>query len=499
MSRHVIVLGGGTAGLLAALALLRVGGLRVRMVRSREIGVIGVGEGTTASVPRHLHGYLGLDPGEFHREVRPSWKLGVRFLWGERERFDYTFTKPVTAVLPGLSGAAGYYCWEDFSDMDLNQALMGQGLAFARQGDGGPRVHDNVAYHLENGAFVSWLEKVAVARGLEIEEGEVEGVELGGEGVAALRMRGGPRMVADLFVDASGFRGELLREAMGERFLSFDDTLFCDRAVAGGWDRGEGEPVLPFTVAETMDSGWAWRIDHDERVHRGYVYSSAFTDDGEAEAELRRVAPSLGPVRVVKFRPGRLERCWVGNVFAVGNAAGFVEPLEATAIAAICDMTKMLSLALRQSGGLPGPELQASCNRLFARMWDEIRDFLSIHYRFNGRRDTPFWRECRERVALHGAERMVAFYRENGPTSLMEIELLPAETSGFQLEGYYTLLLGQKVPHAKIRKMPGNAAWQNHRRACRAAARGGLTAGEANAIIRSGRWSWRPGFYDQGG
>ena len=496
MVRDVIVLGGGSAGLLAALALLRVPGLSVHLVRSPEIGIIGVGEGTTASVPRHLHGFLGLDPASLHREVRPTWKLGVRFLWGPRSRYHYTFTNAVTARLPGLRRGAGYHCWDDFSGLDLNSALMEADLAFARQSDGAPLIRDDVALHLENEAFVGWLERQARARGLGIMEATVRAVEPGGEGIAALHLEGGGVLRADLYVDASGFRGTLLREALGEPFLSYRDALFCDRAAVTGWDRTD-EPLLPVTVAETMPAGWCWRIEHDERIHRGHVFSSQFLDDESAAAQLRAANPRAGDVRFVAFRTGRLERCWVGNVVAVGNAGGFVEPLEATALSVICDTTRMLASALIDSECRPGPELRTGVNRIVARLWDEIRDFLAVHYRFNTRLDTPFWRACREEVALHGAGPIVDWYRENGPSSLTEIDLLPAETSIFRLEGFFTHLLGQRVPHARVARMPSeeNAAWQNHRRACRAKARTGMGVAEACRIVRGDAWRWSPGFY----
>src|SRR6185436_5095512 len=155
--------------------------------------------------------------------------------------------------------------------------------------------------------------------------------ELGGEGIAALVAEDGRRITGDLYIDSSGFRSELLGRALQEPFLNYDDALFCDKAVIGGWPR-TNEPILPYTTAETMDSGWCWQIEHENFINRGYVYSSAFISDDAAREELLRKNPKVATVpRVVRFRSGRYERSWVGNVVAVGNAAGFVEPLEATA------------------------------------------------------------------------------------------------------------------------------------------------------------------------
>ena len=343
MIQNVVVLGGGSAGLLAALALkTHLPQLAVRVVFSREIGIIGVGEGSTADLPNHLHGFLGIDPADFHRRAKPTWKLGVHFEWGPRAAFDYTFTKTFIATAPGLPRPLGYYAWDDCDCLDLNAALMHAGRAFKRLPNGAPLLPRNIAYHMENADFVAALEHYAAARGVVFTEGKMRAVEPGAAGVAALVLESGERVTADLFVDASGFRSELLGTALGEPFVNFDDALFCDRAVAGGWARTT-EPVLPYTRAETMDAGWAWQIEHERHINRGYVFSSAFISDDAAEAEFRRKNPRVEKTRIVKFRSGHYPRSWVGNVVALGNSGGFVEPLEATALFVIANASRALA------------------------------------------------------------------------------------------------------------------------------------------------------------
>src|SRR5260370_41762422 len=133
--------------------------------------------------------------------------------------------------------------------------------------------------------------------------------------------------------------------------------IFWDRAVVGGGETSTGELIQSYTGAETMDAGWSWRIDHEKLINRGYVYSSDFISDDAAETEFRRKNPKVQKTRGVKFRTGRLRRSWVKNVVAIGNAGGVGEPLEATAIAAICGQTRMLACALVGRGRLVGPRL----------------------------------------------------------------------------------------------------------------------------------------------
>jgi tryptophan halogenase len=497
MIRQVVVLGGGSAGLLAALSLKsRLPQLIVRVVFSREIGIIGVGEGSTADLPNHLHGHLGIDPADFHQRARPTWKLGVHFEWGPRASFDYTFTKTFIGSAPGLSRPLGYYAWENCDSLDLNSALMHEGKAFKRLPNGAPFLGRNIAYHMENADFVATLEQYAVARGVLFTEGKVREVERGSEGIAALVLESGEKISADLFVDASGFRSELLGTALGQQFESFDDALFCDRAVAGGWER-TNEPVLPYTRAETMDAGWAWQIEHERHVNRGYVYSSAFISDEDADAEFRRKNPKVQKTRVVKFRSGHYPKSWVGNVVAIGNSGGFVEPLEATALFVISNACRGLVVALADCEFDPTQTLRDSYNRTVARMWEEIRDFLAIHYRYNTRLDTPFWKHCRSDTALHGADIIVRYYEENGPSNAFACDLLPSETSIFQLEGFYTLLIGQKVPHRRVRPLTPaeELVLSGLRTANTNEARAGLDVTDSLALIRGPLWRWTPNFY----
>ncbi len=497
MIERVVILGGGSAGFLAALTLkARLPALQIRIIRSPEIAIIGVGEGSTADLPNHLHGYCGLDPAEFHRVVRPTWKLGLRFIWGPRPEFFYTFTYQVSARHSQLLKSHGYYVWDDFENADLNAALMRQGRAFARQQNGAPDIHRSAAYHVENADFVAYLEAAARARGVAITDATVSHVERSADGVSALVLDTGERVCAGLFIDASGFRSELLGRALAEPFISYDDTLFCDRAIIGGWDR-TSEPMLPYTTAETMDAGWAWQIEHERHINRGYVFSSAHISDADAEAEFRGKNPRPSATRIVPFVTGRYARNWLGNVVAIGNASGFVEPLEATALLIICHQSRLLTQILADSECAPTPTLRDCYNRVVADLWDEIRDFLAVHYRFNTRVDTEFWQRCRNETALHGAERIVKAYEENGPSLVAQIDLLPAEKSLFQLEGFHALLLGQKHPHDRIRApLPDERAiWETHRCEMADRAAHGITVAESLAFIHNPHWRWTPGFY----
>ena len=493
MVDDVIVLGGGSAGLLAALTLkVKLPAVNVTVVRSPEIGVIGVGEGTTAFMPSFLHGYLNLDLATFARVARPTFKLGVDFRWGPRRRFQYTFSTQFCQTGGPLRRPAGFYCRDDVEYASLNAALMTHDRVFAKGPDGSLQNYRDVAYHLENADFVRYLEATAGAAGVAVRDDTVGAVEPDGAGgVRTLVCGSGNRYAADLFVDCSGFRSTLLGQALGEPFVPYDTSLFCDRAVVGGWDRTAAEPVHPYTTAQTMDHGWSWQIEHERRVNRGYVYSSAFTTDAGAEAEFRRVNPRLTETRVLRFASGRRERAWVGNVVGIGNAYGFVEPLESTSLTMICQMCRGLATALTDADRDPTPGDATAFNRWANTQWDQIRAFLAVHYKYNTRLATPFWRACREATDVAGAAAFCDYYVDCGPTQSRLDAVLG--DNPFGAEGWTCMMVGMAVPYRRpfTPTAAEVAGWEAMKGRNRARAAGG--AGTAEVLARYNAFVPQPG------
>ncbi len=491
--RRVLVLGGGSAGLLAALTLKRLHpALDVQMVRSIEIGVIGVGEGTTAVFPAHLFQTLGISKEEFYREAQPTWKQGIRFLWGPREEFLYDFEFQYDRQFPGLPKPTGYYATGDCSDLSQATALMNRQKAFTTGPLGKPLIKGQYAFHIENHRLVECLEAIATRSGVIITDDTLDHAEMADGQVVALHFKSGERRTADLYVDASGFRAELIGKALDEPFESFSDALFCDRAVIGGWERAD-EPILPYTTAETMNHGWCWQIEHETFINRGYVYSSKFVSDDDALTEFFEKNPKVTTKpRVVKFRSGRYQRNWVGNVVAVGNASGFVEPLEATALAQTIYECRWLAESLRVTGCRPDETNVAFYNRIIGIAWDEIRDFLAFHYKFNTRLDTPFWKHCREATSLGNYEALYQLYREVGPNPVLLFHALPERPNIYGVEGFLAMLVGMQVPYDR----PHDAAPQERelfdrqRAQIASAAKGGVTVKQALDAIRKPSWQW---------
>ena len=480
--RRIAVVGGGTAGYFAALSLKReLADVEVTLIESKKIPIIGVGEATTTLMPPFLHLLLGIDIVELYREVKPTWKLGIKFEWGLPG--DYFFVYPF-----GDGNPVEAYAHEgDIANQSLCALMMVADRSPIAIGDDGEPVslleHMPFAYHLENKSFVRFLEKHAARIGIEHVDAQITQVvpRDDGGGVDRLVLDDGREVRADLFVDASGFRSLLLEQALGSPFISYASTLFCDTAVVA--EVPQRGVVQPYTTAETMEAGWCWRIPVEGEDHRGYVFSSAHLTLDQARDEMRAKNPGMGEPWTVRFRSGRHEEFWKGNTVAVGNAYGFVEPLESTALHMVIMEMRCLIHSLKERG-FRQPD-RAFVNRSVALHWDYLRWFLGVHYRYNQKLDNAFWRDCRASVDVSGLADMLERFRVNGPGK--EGDGLPYDIPDpvFNYLGVVTMLLGQRFPCAPPRRtLMSRAEWDARVADCRALVARCLPQAEALALLR---------------
>ena len=493
---RVIVLGGGSAGFIAALTLQRrLPGLQVTVVRSTEIPLIGVGEATLASFPTFLHDVLALDRRQFYADVRPIWKLGVRFHWGRTAdtHFNYPFGGACLQLKHRqLPRDNAYYCLaEGLQAANQFAALMDACRSpVVRVGRGQLGIDHQYGYHIENGPFVDYLERVALERGVRIVEDRVVDVQRRSDGgVSCLECSAAGSLDADLFVDCSGFRSRLLGECLQEPFLSYQDSLTNNMAVTGNVTRSDA--IRPFTTARTMNHGWSWRIDFEQHVSRGYVFNTSFCDVDRAADEICQDEPALvSNLREVPFRTGRYQRFWVHNVAAIGNASGFVEPLQSTGLEMIAETALTLARGIADAECRPGPAERQLANDRIANRWEDIRGFLSLHFRYNRARSTPYWQHCQDSTHLAAAAPLVATYRQVGPSRLAE-HLLPQQ-SLFGYDGYLVMLVGLAVPTACTPQItpPERQIWQQTVAQLADNAQQALTVDAALAAVHDPRWQW---------
>ena len=450
---HVAVIGAGTGGLLAALGIRKINPhIKVTVIHSSKVPVIGVGESTQPNLPHYLHYFLELPFDEFYREVRPTWKLGLRFNWGKRDHFNYPFMSQFDYRPDRDLREPGFYCGEDVRFLNIVSAAMEfEKSPVFKDPNGGFIMHYNHAYHIENRRLVAYLMTKLSDFGINVVDAEIQDFNLDEQGyVKGVKLTDQKPVAADLWIDSSGFSSLLLAKTLDVRFLPFTDKLFCERAVVGGYDYDTpDEPIRPYTAVDTMNCGWCFTIDHDDISNSGYVFSNHHISDDEATAEFLKFRPRIKNTHIIPFRSGRYEHSWVRNVIGIGNAAGFVEPLEATALALICRACINLAFTLNASTEVTDSMIQRY-NDDAANAWDITRDFITLHYAFNNRINNEFWRTCQAELQskLGYYQPIHEFYKRNGPTSVMAKHLLK-EGDFFKLDGFLTLAIGMKVPHNK--------------------------------------------------
>ncbi len=443
----IVIVGGGSAGWITATYLarmLRRQRVKITLVESPDIDTIGVGEATIPSMVRFVRA-IGLDEGEFMRRVSASYKLAIRFTNWIEPGHEYWHPFGVAGQRLGGNDAFHYWLARKQAGLDVGpyaELAVQQHLAAAHRA---PRPLDRsspiieqgtYAYHLDAGALALYLREIATGEGVTHLFGLVANVEMAPDGsIAAVDIGGGRRLTADLYIDCTGFRGVLAEREMKDPWIDWNHQLLNDRAVAMPVTRSDDVP--PYTHATAMpDAGWVWQIALSSRTGMGYVYSSAHVDDDTATETLvaqaglkrRRTADP----RLLKMRIGHRTQFWNKNCIAIGLSGGFVEPIESTGLHATLRGVELLFEYLPTANTLPA--LRAAYNRRMTRLWDEIRDFVILHYYLN-RRTEPFWRDARSVPLPSSFENMLALYDEFG-------QIEPIDGSVFADTNYYFILAG---------------------------------------------------------
>jgi len=444
--RKIVIVGGGTAGWMAAAALARFAGKgrRIVLVESEAIGTVGVGEATIPPILEFNH-QLGIDESDFLRETNATFKLGIEFTgWVDgSDRYFHQFGH----IGRPLNGVSLYQCWlKHRTDARVGPlaaysmsatAAYNHRFAHSSEDPASPLSQLAYAYHFDASAYGRFLRRFAEQHGAERIEGKIVDVEQDGETgfITAVNLDDDRRVRSDLFIDCSGFRSLLLGQKLGVEFEDWSHWLPCDRAIAVPTE--PTSPLLPFTRAIAGEYGWQWRIPLQHRSGNGHVYSSAHISDDDAEKILLDSLESkpIGQPNRLRFKAGRRQKSWEANVVALGLSSGFLEPLESTSIHLVQHgIQKLLSL-------FPGDGISAverdEYNRHMANVYDPIRDFIILHYKAT-RRTGPFWDHVREIAIPDSLEHKIALFREHGRVFRYNDEL-------FELPSWVAVMLGQQI------------------------------------------------------
>jgi len=425
---HFVIVGGGTAGWITAFILQDSArrkkiDARFTVLESSKVPTVGVGEATTAAF-RVLLKYFGIDEFEFFRKTEASFKLGIRHQ--DWRRKGYTYYGPIDdphQVVDAPKGAPSDFlnvysvaAGRPVQHTHLFQPLLEQHKApYAQKADGsliplGPFHH---AFHFDQALVGKFF--ASKSRGVEIVDALVDGVQrdpASGD-ISALVLDSGEMLEGDFFIDATGFRKQIIVKELGAPWVSYQNELPVNRALPFWLPIEEGEEIANYTRAWAQEAGWMWMIPTQTRYGCGYVYQDAFRTPEEAKREIETVLGREIEVRNdIRFSIGRLETPWMHNCIAVGLSSSFLEPLESTSIhGTIVQMMLFAARFLKAPGNMTDDD-RTDYNRRVGRQVDDFRSFVNTHY-MTERDDTPFWREVREhRIHPEAKERLERWRRE---------------------------------------------------------------------------------------
>ncbi len=448
--QDVVIVGGGTAGWIAAASLSKLLGaaVNITLIESEQIGTVGVGEATIPQI-RRLNGVLGLDEAEFVAATHGTFKLGIEFNnWGRAgDSYLHTFGDAGINLsqlhfhhywLRAKAGGAGGSLWDyslhhkaayahKFAPLEkVGQTAM-TGLAYA--------------FHFDAGLYAKFLRGYAEKAGAMRTEGKVVDVALNPESgdIQSVTLESGETVKGDLFIDCSGFRGLLISGALGVGYEDWSHYLPCNRAVAVGCERTD--PLLPYTKATAHEAGWQWRIPLQHRTGNGHVFCDEFMSaDEAADIVLDNLdAPALSDPKLLKFTTGRRKAFWHKNCVSLGLASGFLEPLESTSIHLIqSNVSRLIEVFPR--GRAPQSTID-EYNRQVGMEYDLVRDFLILHYKQTARDDSAFWRYCAHMDIPETLKSKMALFEDSGLIQKNLDDL-------FRESSWVQVMLGQNLmPH----------------------------------------------------
>ncbi len=446
--RKIVIVGGGSAGWMSAAALssmMAPRAVEIVLIESEQIGTIGVGEATIPDVI-NFNAMLGVDEAEFLRATNGTFKLGIEFVnWG---RIGDSYFHPFGPHGADMRGIDFHQFWlryreahpdSEIEDFSLS-TLAAKQFKFTRPNNDPRSVLSQLryAYHFDATAYARFLRTYSEARGAKRVEGKVVDVLCHPETgfVSSVQLESGEQVAGDLFIDCTGFRALLFEKTLGVGFEDWAHWLPCDTAQTIACERTS--EIWPYTRSTAKSAGWQWRIPTQNRTGNGHIYSTDLLDDERAiESLLKDLdgAP-IGSPRKIKFRTGRRTRFWDKNCIAIGLSGGFLEPLESTSLYLIQEgVSKLISL-------FPGLDMPTAVrneyNGQLIKKFDQVRDFIILHYKATERDDSDFWNYCRTMEIPDSLAQKMELFREAGRVFRYEDEL-------FAKPSWVAVMLGQNI------------------------------------------------------
>jgi len=435
--RDIVIVGGGTAGWMAAASFakhLEKLNRNIRLIESEQIGTVGVGEATIPPIIDFIR-LLGVNENEIVREVKGTFKLGIAYRdWTRPGDFFFHPFGPTGFGMGPISFPA--YWLKMFLDGRASrledysiQCVAAAANKFMRpvHAPNTPLNKITYALHFDASLFARYLRGFSEARGVVRTEGKVKQVNLRPEDgfIASVTMESGETIAGDLFIDCSGFRGLLIEDALKTGYQDWTKWLPCDRALAVPTQNAGPPPS--FTQVTAREAGWQWRIPLQHRTGNGHVYCSSFISDDKAREILlsNLEGKALAEPLPLRFTTGRRNKAWNKNCVALGLASGFLEPLESTSIHLIQRGIAML-LKFFPDRNFEAADIDRY-NKIFEFEFGRVRDFLLLHYTHTERAGA-FWEHCRNIPLTDSLQEKIELFKSHGRILREDTELFPAQS-----------------------------------------------------------------------
>lgn len=439
--RRVIIVGGGTAGWMAAAGLAKSLGqtIEITLVESDAIGTVGVGEAVIPLI-KSFHVLLELNEKEFMQAVNGTFKLGIEFEnWG---RLGESYFHPFGATGVEAWAAQFHHYWLKARQRGNNDALRNFSLEASLSQAGrftiASESQPQYAYHFDASLYAKLLRKLGEAHGVRRIEGKVVDVQVHGETgfIESVQLESGEQIEGDLFIDCSGFRGLLIQQVLKTEWEDWSHWLRNDRAVAVQTELVS--PPVPYTRSTARTSGWQWKIPLQNRMGNGLVFCSDYLSEDSAKNVLLNnlEGKPLNEVRTIRFRTGRRAAQWVKNCVAVGLSSGFLEPLESTSIHLI--QNSILRLVRMFPAAEIDPAEVRQFNNETTQEIEQIRDFIILHYKVTQRRDSKYWVDCSEMAIPESLAHKIALFESNARAVRDNNEM-------FRERSWAAVMLGQGI------------------------------------------------------
>ncbi|MBO9489327.1 tryptophan 7-halogenase [Endozoicomonas sp. G2_1] len=447
----IAILGGGTAGWMAANLFAhkwRHRSVEINLVESPDIGIIGVGEGSTPTLKRFFD-TLGIAESDWMPACDATYKVSIRFRdWSPASGIE-SYSHPfISQVDKFTERAFAVNCRTRRLGLDTHTRpedfLLNGVLANQNKGPVAPEnfpFSQGYGYHFNSHLLGQFLADYAIGKGVKHTQAKISSVDTARDGsVAALLTEQGERIEADFFVDCTGFASVLMQKTLGVEFTPFKDNLFNNAAVVLPTQITEDIPVE--TVSTALSNGWCWQIPLTSRFGNGYVYSSDFIEPEQAEHELRAhlgLLASPESARHLKMRVGQLTKHWHKNCLALGLAQGFIEPLEATALHLV-QISIELFISQFERGNF-SHQYQDEFNQKICERFERVRDYIVAHYKLNTRNDSDYWRANRDNNYLSESllKLLDTWYRREDLTAEIERQQI---STHFDSTSWHCLLAG---------------------------------------------------------